>query len=328
MRTRGMIAGAGDREARHALLTLPIKTTLGALYKYSGLLPAQEIVRHWTGRSCLVVLVFHRVTDEIPEDGLTIHCARFRSLCRMLRRCFRVVTLAEIFDLVRADVRLPRRTLAITFDDCYRDNLSAARVLAECSLPATFFLPTAYVGTAHVFPWDRGLPRMPNLTWEDVEEMGRLGFEIGSHTVTHADLGAVSAEQARREIMESKAILEDRLGTRVRWLAYPFGGARNFRAEWLPLVQQAGYEGCVSAHGGFVYRGAASEVLPRECVTGFRSNFLTEIYLTGCLNGYYGLKRYLGLSEVYQAPGSQASAAAFTAELEQCHSSLLEEGLR
>lgn len=309
-------------------MTLPIKTTLGALYKYSGLLSAQEIVRHRTGRSCLVVLVFHRVTDEIPEDGLTIRCARFRSLCRMLERSFRVVPLAEIFRLVSAGAPLPPRTLAITFDDCYRDNLPAAQVLADCSLPATFFLPTAYIGTDHVFPWDRRLPRLPNLTWEDVGAMRRLGFEIGSHTVTHADLGTVSAEKARREIMESKAILEDRLGTRVRWFAYPFGGARNFRAEWLPLVQEAGYEGCVSAHGGFIYRGAASKVLPRECVTGFRSNLLAEIYLTGCLNGYYGLKRYLGLSEVYQAPCGQASAAAFTSELEQCHTSLLEEGLR
>ncbi len=323
-----MLAGAGDREVGQALLTLPIKTTLGALYKYSGLLSANEIVRHWTGRSCLVILVFHRVTDEIPEDGLTISCARFRSLCRMLVRNFRVVPLAEIFRLVRAGPLLPPRTLAITFDDCYRNNLPAARVLADCGLPATFFLPTAYVGTDYVFPWDRKLPRLPNLTWEDVGEMQRLGFEIGSHTVTHADLGAVSAEQARREVMESKAILEERLGTKVRWFAYPFGGARNFRAEWLPLVQQAGYEGCLSAHGGFIYRGAASEMLPRECVTGFRSNLLTEIFLTGCLNGYLGLKRYLGLSEVYQAPCGQATAMGFPSEMEQCQTSLLEEGLR
>ena len=44
--------------------------------------------------------------------------------------------------------------MAITFDDCYRDNLFAARVLAEHGLPATFFIPTKYVGTDQVFPWD------------------------------------------------------------------------------------------------------------------------------------------------------------------------------
>jgi peptidoglycan/xylan/chitin deacetylase (PgdA/CDA1 family) len=305
-----------------------MKSTLAALCKYSGLLAAQERIRYWAGRSCLVVLVFHRVSDEIPEDGLTIRCARFRSLCRMLEQSFRVVTLAEIFRLVRAEAPLPPRTLAITFDDCYRDNLAAARLLADRGLPATFFLPTAYVGTDLVFPWDRGLPPLPNLTWEDVSEMRRLGFEIGSHTVTHADLGAVSAEHARREIVESKAVLEDRLGTRVRWFAYPFGGVHNFRAECLSLVQQAGYEGCVSAHGGFIYRGTTSAMLPRECVTSFPSNLLAEIYLTGCLNGYFALKRYLGLSQVYRAPCGQAGSTPVATEREQCHTTLLEEGLR
>jgi peptidoglycan/xylan/chitin deacetylase (PgdA/CDA1 family) len=158
--------------------------------------------------------------------------------------------------------------------------------------------------------------------------MRRLGFEIGSHTVTHADLGAVSAERAWREIVESKAVLEERVGTRVRWLAYPFGGVRNFRTEWLPLVQQAGYEGCVSCHGRFIYRGTTAETLPRQCVTAFRSNLLTEIFLTGCLNAYLSLKRYLGLSEVYQAPWGQAGAIDLPAELEQCPTSLLEEEYR
>ena len=43
--------------------------------------------------------------------------------------------------------RLPRRAVAVTFDDCYRDYLAAARVLAEHGLPACFFIPTGYVGT-------------------------------------------------------------------------------------------------------------------------------------------------------------------------------------
>jgi peptidoglycan/xylan/chitin deacetylase (PgdA/CDA1 family) len=304
-----------------------MKTAFGALYKYSGLLPAQEILQHWVGRWSLVVLVFHRVTDAIPEDGLTIGPQRFRALCGMLARSFRVVPLGEIFRLVRSRGAFPPRTLAITFDDSYRDNLEAARVLAEHGLPATFFLPTAFVGTDHVFPWDRCLKRMPNLTWPDVREMRRLGFEIGSHTVTHVDLGAVSAERATREIVESKAVLEDRLGTKVRWFAYPFGGVKNFRGDWLPLIQEAGYEGCVSAYGGFIHRRRTPEVLPRECITGFRSNLLIEVYLTGCLNWYYAVKERLGLRVIYQAPCG-LSPLEEAAIPPGCHSPpLLEKGL-
>jgi peptidoglycan/xylan/chitin deacetylase (PgdA/CDA1 family) len=277
-----------------------LKTALLALGKYSGLLPLQERLVHLRGQSFLVVLLFHRVTDEIAEDSLTVSCRRFRAICRMLARGFHVVPLGEVFRLARTGGPLPRRTVAITFDDCYFDNLAAARVLAEYGLPATFFMPTAFVGTDHVFAWDRGLRRLPNLTWDEVRAMHRLGFEIGSHTITHADLGTVMADQARQEIIDSKIILEKQLGSRVRWFAYPFGGAGNFRHEWLPLLQEAGYEGCLSAYGGFVYRGASTAILPRQAATGFSSALSLEAFLSGSLNWYFALKKRLGLHQPWQ----------------------------
>ena len=65
-------------------------------------------------------------------------------------------------------------------------------ILAEFGLAATFFVPTGFIETDHVFAWDMHLPRLANLTWDDVREMSERGFEIGSHTVTHANLGRVS----------------------------------------------------------------------------------------------------------------------------------------
>ena len=275
----------------------PLKTTLSGLYRYSGILSIQETLYHWAGRSCLSILLLHRVTDEIPADGLTIGCARFRDLCRILVRRFHVVTLGEILNLARGGKSLPSRTLAVTFDDCYQDNLAAARMLADYGLPATFFIPTAFVGTDHVFPWDRGLKRLPNLTWEEVHQMHKLGFEIGSHTITHPNLGTISADQVCQELVESKVVLEERLGSRVRWCAYPFGGVENFRADCLPLLRQAGYEAGFSGYGGFISPGMDTAILPRIPVPSFSSNLLLEVYLSGCLRWYHALKRRLGLSE-------------------------------
>lgn len=274
-----------------------LKTTLSGLYRYSGILAAQEMLFHCVGQSCLSILLLHRVTDEIPEDGLTIGCTRFRELCRTLAQRYRVVSLGEIYRLTRSGAALPPRTLAITFDDCYRDNLAAARVLAEHGLPATFFIPTAFVGTDYVFPWDSALKQMPNLSWEDVRAMHQLGFEIGSHTVSHPDMGTISAEQVCQELIESKAVLQDRLGSRVRWFAYPFGGVDNFRADCVPLLRQADYDASFSGYGGFIHRGMDTTILPRIPVPSFPSNLLLEIHLSGCLRWYYALKRRLGLSE-------------------------------
>ncbi|HVS34049.1 MAG TPA: polysaccharide deacetylase family protein, partial [Gemmataceae bacterium] len=198
------------------------KSALCAVYLFSGAAWLQEQLARQAGQRFMAVLLFHRVTDAVPEDGLTISTSRFRALCRLLRRRFDVVPLAEVFDTLRSGRDMPSRSVAVTFDDCYRDNLFAARVLTEYNLPGAFFVPTSFVGTERAFPWDRGLPPMPNLSWDDVREMAAMGHEIGSHTATHPNLGVASYEEARQEIFDSKAILEKRLGRRVRFFAYPF----------------------------------------------------------------------------------------------------------
>jgi hypothetical protein len=271
------------------------KAALCGLYKYSGAMAVQERLAYRAGRRVLGVLLLHRVTDEIPGDGLTVGTQWFRRLCALLRDRFHVVPLGEIVRLLRAPGGPPRRTVAITFDDCYRNNLGAARVLAEHGLPACFFVPTHFVGTDHVFEWDRGLKPMANLDWDDLREMVRMGHEIGSHTDSHADLGLVGEGEARRELIESKKVLEQELGRPARWFAYPYGGAGNFRPEYLPLVYEAGYEGCFSGFGGLIRPGMAGQILPRESLPYFRSLLNLELHLAGCLDWYYGLKRRVGL---------------------------------
>lgn len=264
------------------------KSALCGLYKYSGAMRAQEKL---VGRSFMTVLILHRVTDEIPPDGLTVSTHWFEGMCRMLQRSFHVVPLREVFRIHQSGEKPPARTVAITFDDCYRDNLFAARTLAAYRLPACFFIPTGFVGTQQAFPWDEGLPPLANLSWDEVREMASLGHEVGSHTVTHPDMALVSEDRARHELVESKATLERELQRPVRWFAYPFGGKQNFREERLSLVAAAGYEGCLSAYGGFVEAGQKYSMLPREAVPYFKSLLNLELHLTRSLDWIYALKR-------------------------------------
>jgi len=212
----------------------------------------------------------------------------------MVRDRFNAVSLTEAMRLVRGKQKLPPRTVAITFDDCYRDNLFAARLLAEHKLPACFFIPSQYVGTDHVMPWDRALPRMANLTWDEVREMASLGHEIGSHTISHPNLAELSLDETRFELTESKRILEGKLDRPVRYFAYPFGGEAHLRSEQVPLIYHAGYEGCFSAIHGFVQPKQVPEVMPRVAMPDFRSLLHFELYLSGCLDWVYALKRIAG----------------------------------
>jgi peptidoglycan/xylan/chitin deacetylase (PgdA/CDA1 family) len=264
-----------------------LREFLARMYRYSGAMWMHE---RMFGPRFLTILLFHRVNDSIPEDGLTVRTSRFRSICQMLRQRFQVVRLEEVFTLLREGRPLPRRTVAITFDDCYADNLQAAQVLCDYGLPATFFIPTGYIGTSLRFDWDRTLPPLPNLTWDQVRQIVRLGHDIGSHTVNHVNLGLAPREVAWAELVDSRQAIEEQLQRPCRYFAYPFGGVKHFRPEYLPLVEQAGYEGCFSAYGGFVRPDADPRMLPREAVPYFKSLSHLELHLSGCLHWWYDLR--------------------------------------
>jgi peptidoglycan/xylan/chitin deacetylase (PgdA/CDA1 family) len=264
---------------------------LGAMWLHEKLMRDQFVT----------ILLFHRVNDLIPEDGLTVSTSRFRQICTLLLQRFHVIPLHEVFRLLRQQLPLPRRTVAITFDDCYADNLQAARILHEFQMPATFFVPTGYVGSTRRFEWDRGLPELPNLCWAQIREMVSLGHEIGSHTVNHVNMGLVSPEVAWEELTASRRTIEDHLGRSCRFFAYPFGGPNHFRPEYLPMIEEAGYEGGLSAFGGFVRPGCDDRLLPREAMPYFKSLSHLELHLSGCLHWWYALRgRELGKVEVPQ----------------------------
>src|SRR5258708_1049749 len=67
------------------MMKLATAAFLGA-YKYSGLMAVQERIAHWAGRNFLPILLFHRVTDDIPPDGLTVSTGFFRDVCGLLQK--------------------------------------------------------------------------------------------------------------------------------------------------------------------------------------------------------------------------------------------------
>lgn len=102
-----------------------------------------------------LILLYHRVT-KLPSDpwGLAVSPRHFAEQLEVLRRHYHSMRLSELCHAL-ANGRLPRRALAITFDDGYADNLYNAKPLLERNdLPATVFLPSGLIGQAREFWWD------------------------------------------------------------------------------------------------------------------------------------------------------------------------------
>jgi peptidoglycan/xylan/chitin deacetylase (PgdA/CDA1 family) len=209
-------------------------------------------------RNTAVIVVFHRVQEVVePDDGLTVTVDMFERHCRFFQRHFRVVRLGDIVEKLERGEPF-RRELAITFDDGYRDNFDhAAPVLEKLSLPASFFVVTQWMGT-EVVPWwdaERGA-RHPWMNWDQVRALHRKGFDIGSHTRTHADLGTVSGAEAQREIFGARRELEKEIGASADLFVYPYGGKHQLSEANRALVKAAGFRCCCASVGGVNSAGA------------------------------------------------------------------------
>ena len=83
------------------------------------------------------------------------------------------------------------------------------------------------------------------MTWAQLREISRAGFEIADHSFSHACLPTMSDEEMLSDLSRSKALLEQMLGVRVRSFAYPNGTRRDYDARLIRLVRELGYENAV-----------------------------------------------------------------------------------
>ncbi len=103
----------------------------------------------------MLILCYHRVTPALADPwGLCVTPEHFAEQMAVLRRA---ATPLPLLDLAAATARGdgPARGVAVTFDDGYLDNLTAAApVLEQHAIPATVFVASGYVASGHNYWWD------------------------------------------------------------------------------------------------------------------------------------------------------------------------------
>jgi peptidoglycan/xylan/chitin deacetylase (PgdA/CDA1 family) len=189
-----------------------------------GIRPAARALERIRRRRA-VVLGYHGVAQSRLSDDLSllqVSPDRFRRQLELLLAAgFEFVTLAELAR--RAAGGTPEPGLAaVTFDDGMRNNhTTALPILNEYGIPATVYVTIGYIGGTS--PWigpggDGAIMDEPEL-----RELAAAGWELGAHTMTHADLSTLGYEACLREIEDSRTELERIGGVKVETFAYPFG---------------------------------------------------------------------------------------------------------
>lgn len=151
--------------------------------------------------------------------------------------------------------------VAFSFDDGFTSCTSIARVIEEFGVSACFFVCPGLVGLGDLREASVafGSPLVePTMTWAEIEQLRGAGHEIGSHTMTHRDLGSASADVVTAELGTSREALAKRVGDIVHF-AWPFGTFRHVTEAAATAVFAEGFRSCASAVRGCHVEPVADE---------------------------------------------------------------------
>ena len=170
-----------------------------------------------------LILCYHAVSEGW-DDALSIPPQTVEKQVRAVLRAG--------FEPVSADGVLAnrRRTFHVTFDDAYRSVADVLPALRRLGAKATIFACSGYAGDGAplLIPELRErtggeAANLATMPWDELRDVAASGVEIGAHTVSHAHLPELPDAALQRELRESRERIEDELGRRCRYLAYPFG---------------------------------------------------------------------------------------------------------
>lgn len=197
------------------------------------------------GFQSIPILCYHKFSKD-KSTPLSTPSHIFDQQMKYLKdNGYRVITPEILLDFLKYRAQIPKKSVLITIDDGYKSVYTIARpILEQYGFTATVFVYTDYVGISK-----------KAMSWDDLKTLKSQGFAIGSHTVAHSDLTQKMPSETDddfnkriiKEIFESKKIIDQKLGQKTQYLAFPFG---RYNKDLLPIVKSAGYRLAVTVERG------------------------------------------------------------------------------
>ena len=277
----------------------------GVVYKslrYSGVAWLwREIVQ----RRKVTFLLFHDMDVVDAERNFTY-----------LKKHYLIIGLSDYLEAVRLGVKLPPKSVVITFDDGHVSNYQMLPVIQRLQIPVTIFLCSSIVGTHRHF-WFRHSEDMRSLVeslkqltnQQRLDAMRQWGFEqqkefddtqaltkdqiaemkdvvdFQSHTCFHPILPKCDNIEAQWEITESKRQLESDYGLEISALSYPNG---DYSLRDIKMAKEAGYSCAVTVDSG--YNGFHTDLFRIKRFSVNDAKTITELMVKA--SGCYALMKH------------------------------------
>lgn len=225
------------------------------------------------------ILMYHSINPKSNPamSRLIVSVQSFERQMHFLKKHnYNILSLESVADLIRNKKKIPPHTIAITFDDGYKDNYAYAfPILKKYHLPATIFIIVNEVG------------RPDRLSWDEIKIMQDSGIiTMGSHAIGPEPLINIKSEsELKNQIFNAKKILEEKLLREVNLFSYPEG---RFNDKIRQLVIEAGYKAAVATSPGKKFANDDIFALKRLRISPTANNLFVFWIET---SGYYNFIR-------------------------------------
>lgn len=165
------------------------------------------------------VLCYHHLAPEGgPMGGYNLHPNLLEEQFKFLKAAgYKPIRLDQFYAYLsgKKPADFPEKPILLTFDDGSKTHLEQLVPLLK---------KYGFVASIFIYPTIISSGKKYYMTWDQLKTALDSGvLDLGSHTLYHPKLPTMSRALIRKQLLESKQILEAKTGRKVVDLAYPFG---------------------------------------------------------------------------------------------------------
>ncbi len=158
-----------------------------------------------------IIINFHGVSNIKGKrfNNRHLDSVEFEKLILYLKERYAIIPLKELFENYRSQKKVPKKTIAITFDDGYINNFTVALpILKKHNVPATFYLITESLENKEFYVWPDVIDLIQKHTKEDIKlTVGTFkypGFYCDTLKLSLTDLMKQSGSEREKHLNEIK----------------------------------------------------------------------------------------------------------------------------
>ncbi|MDP2682711.1 MAG: polysaccharide deacetylase family protein [Deltaproteobacteria bacterium] len=250
------------------------------------------------------VFMYHHVNPH-KGDMVTVTPGVFDAQMKFLSETgYRTLSAGELVEFAGGNLAINGKAVAVTFDDGYLDNyVYAFPVLKRYGIKATIFLATDWVEKASMV-MNNGAISIPShkegkglmsgnrfhkvvMNWDMIREMQESKLvEFYSHTMTHRKCAELPEDELKRELKDSKTIIEERLRRPCPYLCWPKG---SYNESSIRIAKESGYKALFTTERDIVKHGSdrfhLGRIVVKDDIKWFKRKLL--IYTNPLLTRLY-----------------------------------------